>query len=80
MSQKYNFPDFNCKKQRKTSRETLFKIGCVALKACNVPEQINFLGFNYNIANKLKEEICKLDEKTALKAIEEIRKELEDGN
>lgn len=62
---------------KKSAKTTLFNIGTIALKAFGVPEEISFLGFSYNIVNKLKEELAKRDEALAQKALEEIKKELE---
>jgi hypothetical protein len=74
---KFNFNiDFSISNQ-KSAKIALFNIGAATLKACGVADEVSFLGFKYNIANKLREEISKLDEATAQRALEEIKKELE---
>lgn len=71
----YNEP----KSPKATAKQQLFKIGVAALKACNVPAQISFLGFSYNVHNKLREEINRLTENQAQKALEEIKNELKES-
>ena len=68
--------DYNFAAPQKTCKDVLFNVGCVALKACHPKETISFLGFEYNIVGKLREEIAKLDDETARKALQSIKDEL----
>jgi hypothetical protein len=68
--------DFSIPQPKKTAKQALFNIGKAALLTCHPRETISFLGIDYNIVNKLGEEIGKLDEQTARKAIEKIKGEL----
>lgn len=67
---------FDIAQPKKTAKETLYTVGLTALRACGIKEQISFLGFTYNIPNKLREEIAKLDDETARKALQSIKDEL----
>ena len=75
----YDF-SFKLEQPKKTAKQALFNIGVKTLRVCGAPQQISFLGFNYDIVNKLREEINKLDEATAQKALDEIRGELDSTN
>jgi len=68
--------DFSFKEPKKTAKTCLFNVGKCALKACHPEETISFLGFSYNIVDKLREEIGKLDDETARKALQSIKDEL----
>ena len=76
MSRKF---DFSISEPKKSAKTILFNIGVKTLYACGAPKQISFLGFSYDIVNKLREEVNKLSEEKANEALEAIRRELNDS-
>lgn len=71
---------FEIPETKKSAKTILFNIGCHTLKVCGAPQQISLFGFNYDIVNKLREEVNKLSEEKAEEALKAIRRELNDGN
>ena len=64
---------------KKSVKTVLLEVGLKVLEVTNAPKNIGIPGiWEYNIINKLQEQINKLDEATAEKVLEEIRRKVND--
>jgi hypothetical protein len=59
---------------KKSAKPCLIELGNKVLDVIQAPEELDLVVYKYNIRHKLQEEVNKLDEATARKAIEEIKK------
>ncbi|MGD0645903.1 MAG: hypothetical protein ABSA75_13435 [Candidatus Bathyarchaeia archaeon] len=69
--------DFSVAAPKKTAKQTLQQIAVKMVKTFRPNGKIKFMGMSFDIINILVGELSKVDEQTAEKFLEELKRELE---